>query len=283
MPADMRRLAVALLFTTSAAHAGAFDFPGTRATGMGGAMRGAATGDAAPMLNPSGMSLRPAYVIEGAYQYVNPAGENAYRASIVDSTSAFHIAGGLYYTYRDGASAKGHEGGLSLAFPLGERIFFGGTGKYLRLEEGPASIREFTFDVGATVKPIPMLGIGVVGYNLRDSQTPRAPRGVGGGVAVNPADTVLLVADTLIEFPGVADTRERLVSVMGGGELLLGKAFAARAGGGRDGRTDHGYVTGGLSAVAEVGAVDVAVRQDVTGRDKLLVFTASVRLFVPAP
>src|SRR5687768_4896169 len=98
----MRRLVVALLFTTSVAHARAFDFPGTRATGMGGAMRATATGDAGPMLNPSGMSLTRAYVLETAYQYVDPGGENDFRTSIVDSTSGFNVAGGLYYTYRDG-------------------------------------------------------------------------------------------------------------------------------------------------------------------------------------
>lgn len=279
----MRRLALVLLFTTSVAHAGAFDFPGTRVTGMGGAMRGAATGDAGPMLNPSGMSITRAYIAEGAYQYVDPGGANAYRSSIVDSTSAFNVAGGLYYTYRDGDPHKGHEGGLSLAFPLGERVFFGATGKYLRLEEGIKKFREVTFDIGATVKPLSMLGIGIVAYNLRDTETELAPRAVGGGVSVNAAEMVLLVADTVFEFPGDRDTRDRLVSVMGGGELLLGKAFAIRAGGGRDGRTEHGYLSGGLSALAEVGAVDVALRQDVSGRDKLLVFCVSLRVFVPAP
>src|SRR4051794_30884051 len=92
--------------------------PGTRALGMGGALRGSATGDSALTLNPSGMSLLRAYVIEAAYLHDRAGGghSNVGRLSIVDSTSGFNLGGGVYYNYlaQEPAGApkrSGHEGG----------------------------------------------------------------------------------------------------------------------------------------------------------------------------
>src|SRR3954462_15553412 len=75
--------------------------PGTRSLGLGGALRGAATGDTGLTLHPSGMSLMRAYVIEAAYarDSFGSSKTNLGRLSIVDSTSAFNLAGGVYYQY----------------------------------------------------------------------------------------------------------------------------------------------------------------------------------------
>src|SRR5687767_12430363 len=105
---------------------------GTRSLGMGGALRGAATGDTGLTLNPSGMSLMRAYVIEGAYAYDDDLQEGHLgRLSIVDSTSGFNIAGGVYYNYvsekSDARTISGHEGGVALGIPLGQVVFLGGT------------------------------------------------------------------------------------------------------------------------------------------------------------
>ena len=59
-----------------------------------------------------------------------------------------------------------------------------------------------------------------------------------------------------------------------------------RAGGGYDGITQNGFFTAGLSAVSEVGAIDIGVRQDAfqegsQARETLAV--VAVRLFVPVP
>ena len=74
-------------------------YEGTRVMGMGGASRAWALGDAGPLLNPSGMSIVKSYVLEGGYTYGRRLGENFLHASIVDGTSTFNIAGGVYYTY----------------------------------------------------------------------------------------------------------------------------------------------------------------------------------------
>jgi hypothetical protein len=69
---------------------------------------------------------------------------------------------------------------------------------------------------------------------------------------------------------------------MGGGEYLA-RTLAARLGGGRDGLNKNGYLSGGLSFVSGVGALDISLRQDVSGDRKGTFVGASGRLFVPSP
>jgi hypothetical protein len=266
------------------------EFVGTRALGMGGAMRGSATGDAALNLNPSGMSLTRAYVVEGAYQFSRPSDGHLGHVSVVDSTSGFNLAAGIYYTYLnaspDGRDRSGHEGGVSLAFPFGDLLHVGATAKYLRLRSTGEGVedttRGITFDVGATIRPVQMIGLGVVGYNLRDLDDPQAPVSVGFGVSVAPVPALLLVADGFVDLTTTDETRGNVTSFMGGGEFLIAQKFAIRAGGGLDGRRDRGYGTLGFSLVGVTGALDVAARQELEGTDKATFIGASARLFVPA-
>src|SRR5260221_3337092 len=141
------------------------DFEGTRALAMGGATRAWALADSAVLLNPSGMSLAKAYNVEAAYAYGTRASEQFFHASVVDSTSASNLAGGLYYTYHldkpAGLAGHGHEVGAALSLPIGDSVALGGTFKWFRLEGGddnparaaagtnPTSDR-LTCDVGAT-------------------------------------------------------------------------------------------------------------------------------------
>jgi len=85
-------------------------------------MRAAATGDAGPMLNPSGMSLVRAYTAEGSYQYGSPDSTHDGHVSVVDSTSGLNLGGALFYTFHaaspGGISQSGQMGGASLSFPL---------------------------------------------------------------------------------------------------------------------------------------------------------------------
>ena len=63
----------------------------------------------------------------------------------------------------------------------------------------------------------------------------------------------------------------------------LGDLLVFRAGGGRDGGSEHGYLSGGLAGISELGAVDFGFRQDVTGNQKLTFIAVGLRLFVPQP
>jgi hypothetical protein len=264
-------------------------FPSPRPLGTGGAMRAVATGDAGPQLNPSGISLLRAYLVEGSYQYGSTANSHDARISAVDSTSGFNIGGALYYTYhRDAPAADltetGHLFGGSLSFPLLDKIFLGGSAKYIRFTDTAGTLHTgFTFDAGLTVRPIPQLSIGAVGYNLLDRETPWAPRAVGGGLAVLPMPMLLFVFDTVLEKVYGNSTRDQAMYYMGGGEISFSSSAAIRAGGGRDGLTKNGYISGGFSLLsADIGALDIGLRQDLSGEKKATFFGVSARLFVPS-
>jgi hypothetical protein len=264
-------------------------FPGPRPLGTGGAMRAIATGDSGPQLNPSGISLLRAYLVEGSYQYGSVANSHDARISAVDSTSAFNVGGALYYTYHrdspaDGLTQTGHLFGGSLSFPLLEKIFFGGSAKYVRFTDKTGTNHKgFTFDAGLTVRPIPQLSIGAVGYNLLDRETQWAPRAVGGGIAVLPSPMLLFVFDSVMEKVYGASTRDKVMYYMGGGEISFAASVAVRAGAGHDGMSGNTYVSAGVSTLsADIGALDIGLRQDVSGAKKATFLGISARIFVPS-
>jgi hypothetical protein len=272
-------------------------FAGIRPLGMGGASRGWATGDAGPLLNPSGMSLARSFTLEGSYGYGRQLTDHFLHASAVDNTSAFGLAGGLYYTYHSaepavGVGGHGHEAGLALSFPVGPALAVGATVKYLRFTDAdaPAGSNDgLTFDLGMTVHPVPLLAVGLVGTNLIDKKNGNMPQAVGLGVAVLPFDAILLTIDGVHSFTADNYTGRKGTSVMGGGEWTVAQRFGVRLGGGYDGRTGNGYLTAGLSALSEIGAFDAGIRQDVSESEipglsvkRETFLGVGLRLFIPA-
>jgi hypothetical protein len=266
--------------------------------GMGGAARGWATGDAGPLLNPSGMSLTKAYTLTGTYEYASRLSQQFVHASVVDSTSPFALSGGLYYTYHaqspaGAPSGSGHEGAFALSYPFGPYVSLGATFKYLKLLDGDAYAGHgggVTFDVGATIRPTHVASIGLVGTNLRDLGTSEATRAIGYGVALLPVPGLLVTADGLTRLTADNQTGRKGTSLMGGAAYTFAGKVAARAGGGYDASTGNGYLTVGASVVSEIGAIDGGLRQDVTrgvivagsGEAHETVVGISLRLFIPA-
>jgi len=286
-------LVLALILPSARARA-TDEFPGTRALGMGDAGRAFAVGDSGPMLNPSGMSLVKNFqVLEGAYGYSSRLSAHTLHASMVDNTSGFGIAGGLYYNYRvaepgGGLTGHGHEAGLALSVPIASRATLGGTVKYFNLSgiDAPAGrTGGVTFDVGTTVSLIPQLSVAVVGTNLRQLHNSHATQGVGYGVAVIPTRDLVIAADGWTRLTADNYTGRKGTNVMVGADLTLGGKFGVRAGGGYDSATQNGYVSAGLSAVSEIGAIDGAIRQDVFVNGNVprgTIVAISLRLFIPA-
>lgn len=266
--------------------------PGTRSLGAGGALRGAASGDSGPMLNPSGISLLRAYVVDGAYQYGSSDSSQGAHVAVIDSTSAFNIGGALTYTFQHAKPGKDvnqttHLFGGSLSFPLGDIVFLGGSAKYLQYKyDDPSRLdksKGFIFDAGLTIRPIPFFSLGFVGYNLSNRENNFIPLGFGGGLSVNVIPGALsLLLDGVYERVYRDPTREKTYWIMGGAEFNS-QIMSFRLGGGRDGVSRNGYLSGGVSFVSEIGAVEVAVRQDVSGDHKSTFIGAGGRLFVPAP
>jgi hypothetical protein len=270
------------------ARAEGMTFPGARPLGAGGALRGLATGDAGPMLNPSGISLMRAYSVEAGYQYGRTLGSHDARISAVDSTSAFNLGGALYYSYHhatpaDGVSQSGHLLGGSLSFPIVDKVYLGTNLKYVRFTDAAEATHSgFTVDGGLTLRLVPQVSVGVAGYNLIDVATAWAPRGYGGGVAVLPFPALVLAFDVVATKVYGDPERDNALSFMGGGEFSFGTTAGLRAGGGRDGLTRNGYATAGFTLIsAELGAIDFGFRQDVSGAEKTTIVGVSTRLFVP--
>jgi hypothetical protein len=296
----VRRLLLAIVVTAAlASPVWAFeDFSGTRSLGMGGASRAWAIGDEGPLLNPSGMSLGKTYSIEAAYGYASRLSDNFLHASIVDSTSAYNLAGGLYYTYHTadragGIPASGHEAGFALSLPFGQVLTLGGTIKYFHLEGAdvlPDHGGGLTFDVGATVRPTSVLSFGLVGSNLRDLGNSQATQGIGYGAALIPIPSLVVALDGLTRLTADNQTGRKGTSIMAGGDFTIAGRFGTRAGGGYDSVTGNGYVTVGFSAISDIGAVDAGLRQDLfrsevspgIERPRETVVGVSLRLFVPA-
>jgi hypothetical protein len=263
----------------------------TQPLGMGAASRAWAVGDAGPLMNPSGMTLLKEYTIEGLYSYGSRLSDQFLHASIVDDTSSYNLAGGLYYTYHSASGAlpgHGHEAGLSLALPFGPYVALGGTVKYYNLSGGDAPNGNdggVTFDVGATVRPSPLLSIGVVGANLRPLHTSQATQSIGYGVALLPTPELILVADGLTRLTPDNLTGRKGTSAMAGATYTLAGKVSFRAGGGYDAVTGNGYGTLGFSAISQIGALDAGVRQDLfqnAGMPRDTVVNVSLRLFIPA-
>jgi hypothetical protein len=271
-------------------------FAGTRALGMGGGLRGAATGGTGPLQNPSGMSLVQSYNVEADYLFARLRSGQLFHASIVDSTSAFKLSGGFYYTYHfddppQPPSGRGHEAGLALAIPFGDHVAVGGTVKYLHLTGFEAATDGgsggVTFDAGVTVRVLTGFTIGLVGSNLRQLGLSTAPLRIGYGVALTMGPELQIVADGVTNLTAEGQTPLRKGTRLSAGiEATLAKKVALRGGGGYDGITQNGFFTAGVAAISEAGTLDLGLRQDVFqggSAARETVFAASFRLFVPQP
>jgi hypothetical protein len=288
---------LAAVFAPSPARA-LEEFTPTLPLGMGGASRAWALGDAGPLLNPSGMSLEKAYTVGGTYGYASRLSDQFLHASIVDSTSSYGLAGGLYYTYSSSSPSgapggHGNEGGVALSMPIGPYVAVGGTLKYLWLagdETFNGNSGGLTFDVGVTVRPLPMISLGVVGANLRSLDNSQAPQSIGYGAAWLPFSHLIVALDGLTSLTADNYTGRKGTSIMGGGSYTLWDKLGMRAGGGYDASTGNGYATLGVTGIFQVGAVDASVRQDLTQGElapgvpspRATVVGVSLRLFIPA-
>ena len=257
-----------------------------RSMGMGGALRGAATGVAALSLNPSGLSLNRSYIVEGGYQYQRGLDGHIASIGIADSTSGFNLGGGLYYNYASasptGAGDRGrHEAGAALSFPFGEKVTLGGAVRYLRIRRemdpfNDAKTTGLTFDAGLTVRPVSFISIGLAGRGLRDLEDPQAPRVLGGGIALTPRPELVVAFDAYnVTYPPVS-----YFLFSGGVEYTFASLLSVRLGGGK---TPDGEAFGsaGLSVVSQVGALDFGGQMAFSEGGDSLFLGFSGRLFVP--
>jgi hypothetical protein len=287
-----------------ASAAAAQDLMGTRALAMGGTLRAAPAGDSAILLNPAGLALTKSYTINGMYLYRASDAGSLMNISIVDSVKT-RVAAGLSYSYGHATpeltiplgggklfalkeTINTHEVALAAAYPFAQVFHVGMTAKYAyqsfdQPEDTPEAARKstakgFTLDAGAVLRPFPALNIAAVGYNLVPVDDVVFPRLLGLGVSYAFGTLFLAEFDTVLNFSAAEKVK---ASYHGGGELFLGGSYALRGGIMHDTLRDATYAAGGLGLVASKIALDVGLRQMVSGGAET-VFATSLRLFLNA-
>ena len=200
-----------LLLPAGSARAQSFstlrDASSIRSAGMGNATRAFASSDEALWVNPAGISATTRFNLNVSAAFELPKGLQLYSVGAIDSKlnaeSAFPIAGGLAYSYYRGGTGEEKRSGsivlLGLALPLWNQSFtVGVTGKYLKLG-GAAATNAATLDAGLIIRPISLLSLGAVGYNLVDVHSIEARRSWGFGVALGNDAAFHLAFDVKLE------------------------------------------------------------------------------------
>ncbi len=252
-----------------------------RSAAMGGALRAAGNSAAAVFLNPAAMLSTRVYHLEGLAQLTPEAARQMYAGAIVDSVTGrlaggVSVAGGIVDP--NGLDRSVLDARVALAYPLGDAIGAGITGRYLKVNqqglgvfgdskvsgglvdpEGGRSplVDTFSFDAGLDARLGNALRLGVAGQNLTYPGHGLAPTTLGGGIAYAAADFTI-EADGLADFTSYSDTTAR---IMLGGEYLLGDHFPLRLGYRYDQGSASNAISAGLGYVGTEVAVEGAVRR----------------------
>ncbi|MDR0966750.1 MAG: hypothetical protein LBM75_09700 [Myxococcales bacterium] len=265
-------LALCLLATPATVVAQSLAIPtlrevsSVRSLGMGDATRAFASSDEALWVNPAGMAATTRFNLNASATFDPPNGLQLYSIGSIDSKlnadKAFPMAGGLSYTYYRSGKGEAKRSGsivlLGLALPLWHQdLTIGVTSKYLRLDGGGAKSNAVTMDAGIVFRPMPILSLGAVGYNLIDIDSPEARRAWGFGAAVGHDKGFRLAFDIKLETASQEDDGWK-PSFFAGGEILLGGRFMPRAGYTYDALRKTHKVCGGLSVFLGILAIEGA-------------------------
>ncbi len=263
------------------------EFAQPRGAALGGAIAAFANSLDALYANPANIAATRVYHLGGAAQFWPVAKRTAYGGGIVDSATS-RVAGGLgaqYFLQSPGSLERsGVDLRLALAFPVSERFLLGAAGRYLGLKQegsGPLGssaasaglggrqiVREFSFDVGATLRPAEGLALAAVGRNLANADHAFLPLTAGGGVGYG-TDDFTVEADVFGDFR----TWDRnTVRAMGGFELLVGDHFPLRLGYRFDQGADSHAACAGFGYLERAFSTSLAVRQVVAGDPVTAIF-----------
>ena len=252
-----------------------------RRAARGGLLRAAGNSATAVFQNPASMLSTRVYHLEGLAQPTPEAARQIYAGAIVDSVTGrlaggVSVAGGVVDP--NGFDRSLLDARVALAYPLGDAIGAGITGRYLKVNqqglgvfgdskvsgglvepEGGRSplVDGFSFDAGLNARLGNALRLGVAGQNLTYPGHGLAPTTLGGGLAYAAMDFTFEV-DGLADFTSYADTTAR---IMAGGEYLLGDHFPLRLGYRYDQGSSSSAISGGLGYIGTEVAVEAAVRR----------------------
>jgi hypothetical protein len=324
-----RSIVVAAAVVAIAPRAHAIDgVVNARGYGMGGAGIASATGALAAALNPSGLTLTHQYDLEATYGFDVPSLGSTLQLAIADSATNPHVAMGVYYNFihssprlsyqvcpPDRASCPpfdlatdisrgGHETGLAIAVPIGERFSLGVTSKYITVSTqannpsanvtgqpatftldsttSAASADGFTIDLGMTVRVTESLNLAAVGYNLVPLYSLEAPLGLGFGISYLVSGRLLAVVDGIIDFNKYRDgsgTRRTTGRIGGGLEYVVSGIVPIRVGVSGDTGAPSTSLSLGVGYLHRSFGIDFAYVQQVqAGSDSFI--AAGLRVFL---
>lgn len=276
------------------------EIQGVRSLGMGGALNALGSSTTALFLNPANMTQARVYHIEGMATFSPEARRQSYGGAIVDSVlNKNHLAGGVTANWSlmdpDGIHRSWTDIRAALAYPLGDRLSVGATGRYLRVNQSVAAgplgasfasggtdgqplLNQLTFDLGATLAISQMFHAGLVGHNLTNPGTGLAPTTLAGGLGAT-TKVFSIEGDALVDFTTWGKARWR---AMLGGEVFLAGSFALRIGYRFDEGTKSHALSGGLGYVDKKWALEIGARHDIVGEHPATMATASFKYFYNA-
>lgn len=269
-----------------------------RTVGMAGAQQVWGGSTSAVFVNPANLPLYRVYHLEGLAAFGPEARRQSYGGAVVDSSTS-RLAGGLGGTWSqldpDGIDRQWTDLRLSLAYPLGDRLHVGMTGRYMRVNQGVARgplgssfasdgtasepiVNEFTFDAGAALFITENIRAAVSGRNLTAPGTGLMPVVAAGGLGWSNR-TVTVEGDALVDFTTFGSARMR---AMLGGEVLLADRVPVRAGYRFDAGTKTHAISAGVGYVDRRFSIEIGARRDVVGEHPSTMIAAGLRLFIDA-
>lgn len=266
-----------------------------RSVGMGGAQSALGTSTNAIFLNPANLALAKVYHFEGLASVSPDARRQSYGGAVADSVTS-RLAGGFGGTWNqldpDGIHRQWTDLRLALAYPLGDKLSVGMTGRYLRLSQNTAAgpfgqslasdgnpsgtlVNNFTFDMGITAVPTTGLNIGIVGHNLTNPGNGLAPTTLAGGIGYS-SGIVAIEADALADFSTWKGTRAR---AMLGAEFFVADHFPIRVGYRYDDGQRAHSLSLGAGYVDKKWSFELSARRDIVADHPMTLFVAGLRYF----
>lgn len=267
-----------------------------RTVAMAGAQQAFGGSTSAIFVNPANLTLYRVYHVEGLAAFSPEARRQSYGGAIADSSTS-RLAGGFGGTWSqmdpDGIKRTWADLRLALAYPLGDRISLGVTGRYLRAAQrtggGPlgASLAsdgtpndplfsQFTFDAGIGVSITEQIRVAVSGRNLTAPNSGLAPTILAGGLGFS-NQTVTVEANSLVDFTTFGEARMR---GMVGGEFFVADRVPIRGGYRYDAGTKTHAVSLGAGYVDRQFSVELGGRRDVVADHPATVIGVGLRFFI---
>jgi hypothetical protein len=267
-----------------------------RSLAMAGAQEAWGGSTTAIFVNPANLTLYRVYHLEGLAAFGPEARRQSYGAAIADSSTS-RLAGGFGGTWNsmdpDGIKRQWADLRLAVAYPIGDHLSVGVTGRYLRATQrtgagpfgaslasdgtaGDPLFSQFTFDAGIAASITDQFRLAVSGRNLTAPDTGLAPTVLAGGMGFS-NQTVTVEADSLIDFTTFGEARAR---GMLGGEVLLADRFPLRAGYRYDAGMKTHAVTLGGGYVDRQFSIEVGGRRDIVADHPATMIGVGIRFFI---